>query len=128
MHKTPRFIAAAGLAASLALAACSNEPETIVGERYDPQAEALANAAPVELPPSIQASRTYRCRDNSLVYADFFTNDTVRVRLGERSAEPTVLTAEGGNPPYTAEGYSLSANATEISFTAPGRGSQTCTA
>lgn len=128
MHKTPRFIAAAGLAASLALAACSNEPETIVGERYDPQAEALANAAPVELPPSIQASRTYRCRDNSLVYADFFTNDTVRVRLGERSAEPTVLTAEGGSPPYTAEGFSLSANATEISFTAPGRGSQTCTA
>ncbi len=43
----------------LALAAC--EPETIDGnERPDPMADQLANAAPVELPPAIASSKTYR--------------------------------------------------------------------
>ncbi len=124
MQKT-RYLAAS-IAAVLGLAACSSEPETITFNDYDPQAAALKNAAPVELPPAVQVSRTYRCRDNSLVYADFYTNDTVRIRLGSRSADPVELTAEGGNPPYMAEGYSLSADAEEVRFTAPGLGTQTC--
>ena len=123
---TQRILAAAALAASFALAACNTEPETIIANTPDPQAEALKNAAPVELPPSIQASRTFRCRDNSLVYADFYTNITVRVRQGSRTAEQTTLTAEGGNPPYRAEGWSISANAEEVTLTQPGRGSQSC--
>jgi hypothetical protein len=126
MHKPPRFLAAAALAASFALGACNSEPETIVANRYDPQADELEKAAPVELPPAIQASRTYRCRDNALVYADFYTNDTVHVRINERSAEGVRLTAEGGTPPYTGDGWSVSANADQISLTAPGRGTQTC--
>lgn len=126
MHKASRSLAAAALAASFALAACNSEPETIVANRYDPQAEALKNAAPVELPPAIQASRTYRCRDNSLVYADFYTNDTAQVRAGQRSADAVTLRAEGGTPPYTAEGWSISANAEQVTITQPGRGSQSC--
>ncbi len=126
-HKT-RPAAAAFVAALLTLSACDSEPNTITANgTVDPQAEDLANAAPVELPPSISASRTYRCKDNSLLYADFFTNDTARVRT-ERGVGGTRLNAPGPDQPYVAEGYSLSANADVISYTAPGKGTQSCRA
>jgi len=114
------------LAATFALAACG-EPEVVTVNRYDPMADELRNAAPVEPPPMIEASHTYRCRDNSLIYVDFYTNDTALVRT-ERGGDPVAsLTAEGGNPPYEGqEGYSISANADEISYTAPGSGTQSC--
>lgn len=125
MTKTPLRLAAAPLAALLALAACGKE--TIDGNA-DPQANAANTvAAPVEAPPMIQASRTYRCKDNSLLYADFYTNDSVQVRSA-KDQPPTILTAAAGQPPFTAEGYSLSANAAQISYTAPGKGTQTCKA
>ena len=34
----------------------------------------------------IQASRTYRCKDNSLLYVDFYTNNTVQVRTAKDAA------------------------------------------
>ncbi len=120
------FPAAAPLAALLALAACENP--TIDGNA-DPAANAAAanNAATVEAPPMIQASRTYRCKDNSLLYADFYTNNTVQVRSA-KDAPGTTLTAPAADQPYTAEGYSLSANAAQINYTAPGKGAQSCKA
>ena len=121
------FFAAAPVAAFLSLAACNQEPETVSTNGADPQAEALAKAPPVELPPAIQASRTYRCKDNSLLYASFYTNNTVKVSA-DRNVEGTILTAAGGQPPYVAEGYSLSANADTVSYTAPGKGTQSCKA
>ena len=117
------LLAAAALAALLTLAAC--EPQTVTADDDDPQAEALKNAPAVAPPPMIQASRTWRCKDNSLLYADFYTNSTVRVRT-EKGGPFTTLTAAGGQPPYTAEGYSLSANAAQISYTAPGKGTRNC--
>jgi hypothetical protein len=126
MNKSP--FAAAAIAALLSLGACNNEPETIVSGPADPQAEALKNAPAVtEAPPMIQASRTFRCKDNSLVYADFYTNNTARVRT-EKDGTPTVLTTAGGKPPYTAEGWSVSDNGKDITLTAPGKGTQTCKA
>jgi hypothetical protein len=125
MNKTP-ILAAASLAALLALGACKNEPE-VIDTNPDPQADVLKNAAPVEAPPMIQASRTYRCKDNRLVYANFYTNNTVRLR-DEPTAPGTLLTAPEGQPPYVAEGYSLSANAAQVSITAPGKGTQSCKA
>lgn len=124
MMKSRISLAAAPLAALLALAACENE--TIDGN-VDPKANANAAATPVEAPPMIQASRTYRCKDNSLLYADFYTNDTVQVRSA-KDKPPTVLTAAAAGQPYTAEGYSLSANSEQISYTAPGKGAQSCKA
>lgn len=127
MQKT-LFLTPAAIAASLSLAACDTKPETVMAPgAADPQAEQLAKAAPVEPPPMIQASRTYRCKDNSLLYADFYTNNTARVR-SERGGESTLLTAVEGGAPYTAEGYSLSANAVQVTYTAPGKGSQSCKA
>ena len=116
---------AAALAGSLALSACSTEPETVVAGAEDPQKEALAKAAPKALPPSIQASRTYRCADNSLVYVDFYTNNTAQLRT-EQGGTATTLTAEGGNPPFRAEGYSVAANAERTSIAVPGRAAQSC--
>ena len=120
------ILAAAGIAATLSLAACNSEPE-VVDANPDPQAEALKNAPPVELPPAIAASRTYRCKDNSLVYVDFYTNNTARYRT-EKGGTPTELTAAEAGQPYTAEGYSVSANADNITLTAPGKGTLTCKA
>lgn len=124
MQKTK--FAAATIAAFLSLAACSSEPE-VVDANPDPQAEALANAPPVEAPPMIQASNTYRCRDNSLVYIDFYTNNTARVRP-ERGVPGTLVTAPETGQPYTAEGYSVSGSGEQISYTSPDAGTQTCNA
>ena len=123
---TPAF-AAASLAALLTLGACNSEPETVTAGSADPQAEALKNAPSVEAPPMIQASRTFRCKDNSLVYADYYTNNTARVRT-EKDGTPTMLTAENGQPPYVAEGWLLSANDAQVTLTAPGKGTLTCKA
>jgi len=120
------ILTAACVAATLTLAACKNEPE-VVDTSPDPQAEALKNAPPVELPPAIAASRTYRCKDNSLVYIDFYTNNTARYRT-EKGGTPTELTSTEAGKPYTAEGYSVSANAENITLTAPGKGTLTCKA
>ena len=121
-------LATAPLAALLTLGACGG-PETVTSNTYDPQAEALKEAPPLtEAPPMIKASRTFRCKDNSLVYADFYTNNTVRMRT-EKDGAATVLTAaEGGKPPFTAEGWSLSDDAPQVTLTAPGKGSQSCKA
>ena len=122
-----RALAALPLAALIALAACDNPT---IDPNKDDQANAAAaanSAATLEAPPMIQASRTYRCKDNSLLYADFYTNDTVQVRSA-KDKPPTILTAAAAGQPYVAEGYSLSANSEQISYTAPGRGAQSCKA
>jgi hypothetical protein len=124
MNRSNRTIA---VAAFLALAACNNQPETITGGVADPQQKELAEARPVELPPAISASRTYRCKDNSLVYIDFYTNNTATVRKQKSGDAVTLAAAEAGKP-YTADGYSVSANSSQISYTAPGRGTQSCKA
>jgi uncharacterized protein (DUF2345 family) len=125
MQKT-LFSTAAALAL-LSLAACNNEPETVSTRGADPQAEQLKTAPKVELPPAIAASRTYRCKDNSLVYIDFYTNNTATFRT-EQGGTATTLTAAEAGQPYTAEGHSVSANAANITLTAPGKGTLSCKA
>ena len=113
MHKTPLLVAAAS-AALVSLSGCGqNAPEQL--NAYDPQGDALKNAAPVQLPPAITESRTYRCSDNSLIYVDFYNNNTALVRR-TRDGTPTTVTAAGGNPPYTGEGYSVSGNGTHVTI------------
>lgn len=119
--------AAAAIAGSLALSACNSEPETVVAGPADPQKEALAKATPKQLPPSIQQSRVYRCAGNALVYVDFYTNNTAQLRT-EEGGTPVTLTAEGGNPPYRAEGYSVSANAANANIVVGGGASKQCRA
>ena len=113
MYKTP-LLAAAASAALLALSAChQSQPEMV--NTYDPQAQALQNAAPVQLPPAITDNRTYRCADNSLFYVEFFNNNTAQLRTTQDGA-PTQLTQTGGTGPYTGSGQSVSANATHVTI------------
>jgi hypothetical protein len=126
MNNKAQRSAALSLAALLALSGCNNKPTTIVaGDTNDPQADQLKSAPPVAPPPMIQASRSYRCKDNSLLFADFYTNNTVAVRA-DKGATPTTLTSPDGKAPYTAEGYSLSGNGTTVTYAAPGKGAQSC--
>jgi hypothetical protein len=122
----PLVLTAASLGALLSLGACNNKP--VVANEDDPQAAQLKNAPPVAPPPMIAASRTYRCDDNSLLYADFYTNNTVSVRTKKELGSGTILTAPDGKSPYTAPGYSVSANAAHISYSAPGKKTQSCDA
>ena len=111
---------AAGIAATLSLAACNgnNEPE-VVDTNPDPQAEALKNAPPVELPPAIAASRTYRCKDNSLVYIDWLSNDTARIKQDRSEVGMTVTKGEDGA--YTADGQRLTGDPKAASITVNGK-------
>ena len=108
------------LVAAAALAGC-NKSEPIANE-----ANAVVNE-PLVLPPSIVASKAYRCKDNSLAYVDFLSdNKTVTVR-DARDGSPTALTNGDGQAVHR-EGYSLTGSATDtsVTLTRPGKGSQSC--
>jgi hypothetical protein len=121
-------LTAAPLALLVMLSACSSEPENLTAADNDPDAAQVAAAPPVELPPMLTGSRTYRCKDNSLVYIDFFNNNTAVYKTEKEATSGTTLTAEGADKPYVAEGYSVSGNSENISLTAPGKGSTSCKA
>jgi len=110
-----RFLVAASAAALFTLGACDNTPET-VNAAYDPQAAELANAAPVELPPAVTTSRTYRCADNSLYFVDFYNNNTARIGRSRDGDKVELTLAEGGAPPFSGEGYSLSGNGENVTI------------
>ena len=126
MHIHARLFTAAALGSALMLTACG-KPETITAGNDDPDAAALNAAAPVELPPMVTASRTYRCQDGSLVYVDFFSNNTAAYKTEKNGAATTLTAAEAGQP-YVAEGYSISGDGPKVDIAAPGNPSQSCKA
>lgn len=126
MHIHIRFFTAAVLGSALMLTACG-KPETITASESDPDAAALNAAAPVELPPMVTQSRTYRCKDASLVYVDFFSNNTAAYKTSKEGA-PTMLTAAEPGKPYAAEGYSVSGDGPQVEIAAPGKPAQSCKA
>ena len=127
MTRTPLILA---LTAAAALAGCNQEDHTITaGGPADPMANQLDNAD-VVLPPSIAASKIYRCRDNSIVYIDWLSdNKSANVR-SERTGPATHVVAPEVGQPMVAEGYSLTgtAAASSVTLTRPDKGSQSCKA
>jgi hypothetical protein len=118
--------------AAAALAACNNEPIEGKGPP-DPMERELANAAPVELPPAIAASKTYRCKDNGLVRIDWLSDNSAYVHGdgGSQTQVKPAIPAEG--KPASAElvaegGYALTGNAAaaSITVTLPGKGKRVC--
>src|SRR5437879_7080443 len=86
MTRTPLIVT---LAAAAALAGCNKESHTIVAG--EPGEENAAKpAANVQLPPSIAASKTYRCADNSLIYIDWMSDSSARVKKKSDEAGTTV--------------------------------------
>ena len=114
------------VAASAALVAC--QKETIVQGSNEPVA--ATETAKVVLPPSITATKTYRCKDNSLVTIDWLSDNLSANFRAEKESTPVRLTAAAAGAPLTAEGYSLTgdAKAPSITITRPGKDAQSCKA
>ena len=118
------------LAAAAALAGCNNESHTIDPNKVDDSANDIANAAPVTLPAPIKATKTYRCKDNSIVQIDWLAdNQTANVRTGKQVAS-TQLKAPAAGEPMVAEGFSLTGTATDssVKLMRPGTDAETCKA
>lgn len=75
------------LTAAAALAGCNKQSHTITA---DPTGDNLAANAPVALPPSITGSKSYRCKDNQLVYVDWMSDGTARVKKTREEVGTTV--------------------------------------
>jgi len=118
MKSLPLMTAAAALA--LSLGACQKkQPEVIDTTAPDPMASQLANAAPVALPPAMVASVTFRCKDNSLAYVDFFKGNTQANLKFKKTDTPIVLKADKDGDPLTADGYTLTGTQDEITLIKP---------
>ena len=91
------------LVAVAALAGCNNEDHTIVaGPGGDDQP---MNNVGVVLPPSIQASKAYRCKDNSLIYVDWLSDGTARVK---KTREDVGTTLPAGDKSLTGDAKAAS--------------------
>src|SRR3982751_6467862 len=93
------------LVAAAALAGCNKENHTIGGPDAN-DSNVVANT-PVQLPPTIAASKIYRCGDNSVVYVDWLSdNKSANVRSEANGSPTQVVSAEPGKP-LTGSGISL---------------------
>jgi hypothetical protein len=124
MNKAPLIAAAAVL---LSLAACENKPEEVTSTAPDPQAEALKNAPKVELPPAIKASVSMRCKDNSIVFADFYQGEKQVLVKDAKDGPGTMLKAPNAGEPFVADGgYKVTGNEKTATIEIPGKGSRVC--
>jgi hypothetical protein len=128
MTRTPLLIT---LAAVAALAGCNKEDHTIVAGGPDNGDANVATNAPVALPPTIAATKIYRCADNAVVYVDWLSdNKTANIRT-EKAGSPTQVTApEAGQPMTGPAGYSVegTAEASSAKIGVPGHPAQSCKA
>jgi len=132
MHKNAPLSSAA-VAAILFLSACSgsgSEQAAAPAPSNDAAMaeEAPVSATPVVLPPALIASRTYRCKDNSLLYVDFFGDNITADLKTEKNGAATKLTAAEPNAALSGGGYTVSGNAEQVEITQPGKPAQSCKA
>lgn len=116
------------LAATAALAGCNKESHTIVSGSLDSGESNSAKNATVQLPPSIVATKLYRCADNSVVTVDYLSdNKSANVHVGQGAATQ-VTAAEPGKPMSAAGGYSVDGGPTSSSakIAVPGHPAQSC--
>ena len=117
------------LLAAAALAGC-NKPSTAANETAEANAAAAQANVVAEMPAAIVASKTYRCKDNSIVYIDWLAGDTTADIRTEQGGEATVLKADAAGGALKADGYSLSGlpTAKVVTLTRPGKSEQACKA
>ena len=106
MLKTPLTIL---LVAAAALAGCDQSDHNLVAEGpYDPQANLTNNSVPIVMPPSIVASHTYRCKDNSVVAIDWMSDGKANTaRATPKDGTAVSLTQAEAGGAYSGEGTSL---------------------
>ena len=113
-----RLLRSTLLVGAAALAGCDQSDHNLseVGP-YDPHPNAANAAASVTLPPAITAQKSYRCKDNSIVYVDWYADGSARLKANKTEA--------GTQIPAPGEGVTptLNGDAKSASITANG---QTC--
>jgi hypothetical protein len=116
------------LAAVAALAACSKENHNIVAGPADGEETNVSANAGVQLPPSIAASKVYRCADNSVAYVDWLSDNKSANLRSEANGNPTNVVAAEPGKPMTGGGYSVTGSATSANITVvrPGHASTSC--
>lgn len=120
-----RTLLLAALAAT-ALSACDKSDHNIVaGSKED---NVTVNAAAVVLPPSIESSQSYRCKDNSVVYIDWLNDKKTADVSATKGGTATRLTSAEAGKVMTATGYSLTGtkDSKSITLEQPGKASQSC--
>jgi uncharacterized lipoprotein YajG len=129
MTRTPFLLM---LAAAAALAGCNKQGHTIVaGPEIDDNQGNVAANGPVTLPPSILATKIYRCADNALVTVDYLSDNKSANVHGEKGAPIVqVVAPEAGQPMIGPGGYEVagSANSSTAKIAVPGHPSQSCKA
>ena len=123
-------LALAAVLATLALTGCG-KPTTITADKpVDPDAATVAAAAPVKLPPALLASKSFRCKDNTLVYVDFFNDEMTANFKKDKTATPVPLAAAKAGDPYMGQGYTVKGEAKDssVTITEPGKAAQVCDA
>ncbi|MCY7397268.1 MAG: hypothetical protein LH466_00305 [Sphingomonas bacterium] len=118
-------------AASVALMACQKETiDPGAAKNEIAAANAKDNAKNVVLPPSITATKTYRCKDNSVVHLDWLSDKQSANFRADKAGAPIQLKAAAAGEAMTAEGYALTGDAatSSITLTRPGKGEQSCKA
>jgi uncharacterized lipoprotein YajG len=132
MHKNAPRSSAAALAAILLLSACSGSGSEQAAAPPSNDAamaeDAPVSATPVVLPPALVASRTYRCKDNSLIYVDFFGDNISADLKTEKTGAVTKLTATAPKEALSGGGYTVSGNSEQVQITQPGKSAQSCKA
>ena len=125
-----KLLSALPLVALIGLAACNNKPTTIVGGGpNDPTAEQVKAAPPVKLPPALLETKQYRCKDNSLIFVDWFNDNlTANLKLKKKDADSHHLMAEAAGQPYSGDGYQLTGTPTSksVTYKDPAGGGQAC--
>ena len=129
MIRTAPLIA---VAAAALLAGCDQDSHTIVvggPDTSDPAAEALQANGPVALPPSVAASKTYRCADNSIVHIDWLSDGKSANVRTDAGGTVQVAAPEAGQPMTGGTGYSVAGTADAASAKiATGGPAQSCKA
>ena len=72
MTRTPLLIT---LAAAAALAGCNKGHTIVAGDDTGDNDTNVAANTPIALPPSITASKIYRCADDQVVYVDWLSDN-----------------------------------------------------
>ena len=129
MIRTAPLIA---VAAAALLAGCNQESHTIVaGGPQDTGEDAAASNTPIALPPSISASKVYRCADNDVVYVDWLSDGkSANIRTEQNGAPTQVVAAEAGGEMTAAGGYSIKGtpDAASVTIAVPGQSAENCKA
>lgn len=114
--------------ALLTLSACNNnEPEVLGSTVSSADEDNAANAAPVVLPPMVKLSRTYRCKDGSLIFVDFMSDDkTATIKTDKEGAATSLSAEEVGKAFKSDSGFSVEGSGDVITATVPGKGAQSC--